>query len=286
MAVEAEDAGFDAVMVSEHVVLGPGAGRRRADGEPARLRAARQPGPGDAVAELDRAPLGDRGGDDTPARSPPRAIIAPLRHPLLLARELGTLDLLSEGRLVVQPTVSWHRARVRGARRAVRAAAARCSTSTSRRGRSSGATRRRPSTASHYRFDDVYFEPKAVAPRRAAPLARRRAAARRACCGASSGTATASIRSGSRPTRTSRRLRDGAGGGGRDLGELELVGGMRGRLPRRREPVADLDDGARVDPGAGRAGLHVDLHQAVAVPRRPSRSTPRGAARSSRGSQP
>ncbi len=37
------------------------------------------------------------------------AVIAPLRHPILLARELGTLDLLSEGRLVVQPTVSWHR---------------------------------------------------------------------------------------------------------------------------------------------------------------------------------
>jgi alkanesulfonate monooxygenase SsuD/methylene tetrahydromethanopterin reductase-like flavin-dependent oxidoreductase (luciferase family) len=37
------------------------------------------------------------------------AIIAPLRHPLLLARELGTLDLISEGRLVVQPTVSWSR---------------------------------------------------------------------------------------------------------------------------------------------------------------------------------
>jgi alkanesulfonate monooxygenase SsuD/methylene tetrahydromethanopterin reductase-like flavin-dependent oxidoreductase (luciferase family) len=37
------------------------------------------------------------------------AVIAPLRHPLLLARELGTLDLLSEGRLIVQPTVSWHR---------------------------------------------------------------------------------------------------------------------------------------------------------------------------------
>ncbi len=35
------------------------------------------------------------------------AIIAPLRHPLLIARELGSLDLLSGGRLVVQPTVSW-----------------------------------------------------------------------------------------------------------------------------------------------------------------------------------
>jgi probable F420-dependent oxidoreductase len=37
------------------------------------------------------------------------AIIAPLRHPLMLAKELATLDLLAEGRLVVQPTVSWHR---------------------------------------------------------------------------------------------------------------------------------------------------------------------------------
>jgi alkanesulfonate monooxygenase SsuD/methylene tetrahydromethanopterin reductase-like flavin-dependent oxidoreductase (luciferase family) len=35
------------------------------------------------------------------------AVLAPLRHPLLLARELGTLDLISEGRLVVQPNVSW-----------------------------------------------------------------------------------------------------------------------------------------------------------------------------------
>lgn len=37
------------------------------------------------------------------------AIIAPLRHPVLLAHQLATLDLLCEGRLVVQPTVSWHR---------------------------------------------------------------------------------------------------------------------------------------------------------------------------------
>jgi probable F420-dependent oxidoreductase len=37
------------------------------------------------------------------------AVLAPLRHPLLLARELGTLDLLSQGRLVVQPGVSWSR---------------------------------------------------------------------------------------------------------------------------------------------------------------------------------
>ena len=57
-AVEAEDAGFDAVMVSEHVVLGPDAG---ADGLPANPRdyaLPGQPGPGDAVAELAGAAVG------------------------------------------------------------------------------------------------------------------------------------------------------------------------------------------------------------------------------------
>ncbi len=35
------------------------------------------------------------------------AVITPLRHPLQLAKQLGTLDLLAKGWLVVQPTVSW-----------------------------------------------------------------------------------------------------------------------------------------------------------------------------------
>jgi alkanesulfonate monooxygenase SsuD/methylene tetrahydromethanopterin reductase-like flavin-dependent oxidoreductase (luciferase family) len=37
------------------------------------------------------------------------AIISPLRHPLALAKDLATLDRLSQGRLIVLPTVSWHR---------------------------------------------------------------------------------------------------------------------------------------------------------------------------------
>jgi alkanesulfonate monooxygenase SsuD/methylene tetrahydromethanopterin reductase-like flavin-dependent oxidoreductase (luciferase family) len=36
------------------------------------------------------------------------AIISPLRHPLVSSKDLGTLDLLSSGRLVVLPTVSRH----------------------------------------------------------------------------------------------------------------------------------------------------------------------------------
>ena len=37
------------------------------------------------------------------------ALITPLRNPVVLAKDLATLDRLSAGRLVVQPTVSWAR---------------------------------------------------------------------------------------------------------------------------------------------------------------------------------
>ncbi len=108
MAVDAEEAGFDAVMVSEHVVLGPGAG---AQGLPANPRDyalpgnqdPRMPWPSSLVLLAAVAAATER------IRLVAGAIIPPLRHPAMLAKELATLDLLSRGRLVVQPTVSWHR---------------------------------------------------------------------------------------------------------------------------------------------------------------------------------
>jgi alkanesulfonate monooxygenase SsuD/methylene tetrahydromethanopterin reductase-like flavin-dependent oxidoreductase (luciferase family) len=107
MAVEAEAAGFDAVMVSEHVALGRGSD---ADGVPENPRDYALPGnqdpatpwPSSIVLMSAIAAATER------LRLVAGAIIAPLRHPLLLARELGTLDLLSRGRLIVLPTVSWH----------------------------------------------------------------------------------------------------------------------------------------------------------------------------------
>src|SRR5436309_5504941 len=109
MAVDAEDAGFGAVMVSEHVVLGPSSG---APGLPDNARDyalpdnqdPRTPWPSSLLLLAAVAAATDR------VRLVAGAVIPPLRHPLLLAKELATLDLLSEGRLVVQPTVSWHRA--------------------------------------------------------------------------------------------------------------------------------------------------------------------------------
>ena len=108
LAVVAEEAGFDAVMLSEHVALGPSANEF---GLPANPREYAAPGNQDpkmlwpssivmasaiaATTSNIRIVLG--------------AIIAPLRHPVILAKELATLDQLSKGRLVFQPTVSWHK---------------------------------------------------------------------------------------------------------------------------------------------------------------------------------
>lgn len=105
----AEDAGFDSVMMlSEHVVLGPDAGER---GMMANPRAYAGPGnqnpatpwPNSLMLLSAIAAVTGR------VRLVASAVLAPLRHPLLLARELGTWDLLSQGRLVVQPGVSWSR---------------------------------------------------------------------------------------------------------------------------------------------------------------------------------
>lgn len=105
-AREAEDAGFDAVMISEHVVLGPDSGARGVMGNP---RAYAMPGNQDPATPWPSSLhlLSAIAAATSRIRLVAAAVLAPLRHPLLLARELGTLDLISQGRLVVQPTVSW-----------------------------------------------------------------------------------------------------------------------------------------------------------------------------------
>ncbi len=107
-AVEAEQSGVDAVMFSEHIVLAPGsdAGGRPANPREYALMGNQDPTtawPSSVVMLSAIASVTER------VRLVAAAVIAPLRHPLLLAKELATLDLLSAGRLVVQPTVSWFR---------------------------------------------------------------------------------------------------------------------------------------------------------------------------------
>jgi probable F420-dependent oxidoreductase len=161
-AREAEDAGFDSVMISEHIVLGPAAA---AGGLMANPREYALPGnqdpatpwPSSLVLLSAIAAVTER------IRLVAGAVIAPLRHPLLIARELGSLDLLSGGRLVVLPTVSW-----------LDEEYAALGVPFGRRGDlldehlKAWAVLWRETPASyagqHYSFRDVYFEPKAFRP--------------------------------------------------------------------------------------------------------------------------
>ena len=161
-AREAEDAGFDAVMASEHIVMGPDAGANGIMGNP---RAYAMPGNQDPFTQWPNSIvlLGAIAAVTSSIRLVASAILAPLRHPLLLARELGTLDLISEGRLVVQPTVSWSRDEY-----------AALGVPFAKRGRILDEQLEvlrlawGPSPLSHegefFTFGDVYFEPKAFRP--------------------------------------------------------------------------------------------------------------------------
>jgi probable F420-dependent oxidoreductase len=227
MAREAEAAGFDAVMVSEHVALGPGAD---AGGVPANPRDYALPGNQDPSTPWPDplVVLGAVAAATTRIRLVASSVIAPLRHPVLLAKQLATLDLLCEGRLVVQPTVSWHRPEYealgvpfseRGARLDEHLAAWRVLW--------------RDSPASfdgrHYRFADVFLEPKPLRPegpplwfggeRLHDRLLRR----------------LVEFGSGFNPLGTPsdedlERLRTGMRAARRDPAELEMVGGTRGRF--------------------------------------------------------
>ncbi|HEU5353393.1 MAG TPA: TIGR03619 family F420-dependent LLM class oxidoreductase [Actinocrinis sp.] len=161
-AREAEDAGFDAVMISEHVVLGPDAGARGVMGNP---REYALPGNQDPYTPWPNSLmlLSAIASVTSRIRLVAGAVLAPLRHPLLLARELGTLDLLSEGRLVVQPTVSWSRDEY-----------AALGVPFARRGRILDEQLEimhrlwHESPVTHhggfFHFDEIYFEPKAYRP--------------------------------------------------------------------------------------------------------------------------
>jgi len=238
MAQEAEDAGFDAVMVSEHVVLGPGAD---ADGLMPNPRDYALPGNQDPATPWPSSIvlLSAIAAATTTLRLAASAIIAPLRHPLLLAKDLATLDLLSEGRLVVQPTVGWHEPEHaalgvpfadRGALLDENLAAWRAAWG--------------PSPASfageHYRFEDVWLEPKPF-----------RDDGVRLWLGSSTlhdRLLRRLVEYGhgwnplGRPTDEDvARLRTALAEAGRDPADIELVGGTRGRFPDA-DSVADLDE--------------------------------------------
>ncbi|MDB5397883.1 MAG: F420-dependent oxidoreductase [Rhodospirillales bacterium] len=103
----AEGEGIEGLFVSEHVVMGPGAG---ALGRPDNPRQFVMPGMQDPATPWPSPliKLAAMAGATSIIRIISAAIIAPLRHPILLAKDLATLDLISNGRFTVMPTVSWH----------------------------------------------------------------------------------------------------------------------------------------------------------------------------------
>ncbi|MFF7946160.1 TIGR03619 family F420-dependent LLM class oxidoreductase [Streptomyces griseorubiginosus] len=227
-AREAEDAGFDSVMISEHIVLGPDAGAGGVMGNPRDYalpgnQDPHTPWPNSLMLLSAIAAVTDR------LRLAASAVIAPLRHPLLLARELGTLDLLSEGRLMVLPNVSWSRDEY-----------AALGVPFSRRGRlldehlEIWAKLWGPSPASHdsehYAFQDVYFEPKAYRPQ-----------GPRLCFGGA-GMHDAMVRRivryghafnplGKVTPEQMQTLKTAMAAAGRDIADLEMIGGTRAVFP-------------------------------------------------------
>lgn len=107
-AETAEALGVDGVMLSDHLTLGSSAGALGREPNP---RAYAMPGNQDPETPWpDSIVLASAIAARTSSlRLFLGAIIAPLRHPVQLAKQLASLDLLSNGRLIVQPTVSWHR---------------------------------------------------------------------------------------------------------------------------------------------------------------------------------
>ena len=250
MAQEAEDAGIDGVMLSEHIVLGPSAG---ALGRMANPRDYAAPGNQDPATPWPDSIvlLGAIAAATTRVRLIAAAIIAPLRHPVLLAHQLATLDLLSGGRLVVQPTVSWLAEEYealgvpfgqRGALLDEHLAAWRA------------LWRESPASfeGEHYRFHDVYLEPKPARPegprlwfggQAISPWIVRRLVAY-----------GHGFHPFGQPTAEELgELRTALAAAGREWAELEVVGGIRPRFPDDKSP-ADLDEAAEQIPAQLAAG--------------------------------
>jgi probable F420-dependent oxidoreductase len=237
LAVAAEKAGVDGIMLSDHIVLGPSA---NADGEPENLRDYAAPGNQDPVTPWPSplVLLSAIAARTTTLRLVFGAIIAPLRHPLNTAKDLGTLDLLSKGRLIVIPTVSWHEEEFRA-----------LGVDFSKRGAILDeqleiwklAWSQDPVTfkGEHYAFDEVFVEPKAYRP--AGPTlwfggSSVHPALIRRMVEFGSGLNPFGAPTDSELAQLSSALMQA----GRSMGEIEMVGGIRGRFNSAHD-LADLD---------------------------------------------
>jgi alkanesulfonate monooxygenase SsuD/methylene tetrahydromethanopterin reductase-like flavin-dependent oxidoreductase (luciferase family) len=241
-AAIAESAGVDTVMLSEHVVLGADS---RSAGLMHNPRDYAAPGNQDpATPWPDSIVLASAIAATTSSlRIALAAVIAPLRHPLLLAKQLATLDLLAGGRLVVQPTVSWSRAEYEALGVDFSARGSILDEQLDAMFTAWVAPPGQPSnfTGRHFSYADVWVEPRTGSPISMWFGGERlhRALIRRI------------VRYGvgfhpfGRPTPDDlSALRSALGEVGRDPLELELIGGIRGSFGDA-DSVADLDEALR-----------------------------------------
>lgn len=250
MAVAAEEAGVETVMLSDHVLLTPKAG---AEGRMANPRDYAAPGnqdpctpwPDSVVLAAAIAARTER------IRIALSALILPLRHPLHTATQLATLDRLCDGRLIVQPTVSWldeeyaamgvpfnRRGRILDEQLAVMKEVWRTSPASFH--------------GEFHAFEDVYVEPKCVRPEGPlmwfggqhvhGPILRRLVAHGHGFH--PFGTPTAEDLALIRATMVD---------AGRDPDALEMIGGIRPRFPSDDAP-GDLDEAMAAIPEKLAAG--------------------------------
>ena len=105
-AQQAEDAGYEGVQIIDHLVMGPSACR---NGPPENARDYRWIGNQDPAQHMPSqiVMMSAMAAVTTRIRLMATATLAPLRHPLLNAKNWATLDLLSEGRVTILPIGGW-----------------------------------------------------------------------------------------------------------------------------------------------------------------------------------
>ncbi len=245
LAKIAEDCGVDTVMLSEHVVLGRDSSKTGPMSNPRDYAAPHNQDP--ATPWPDSVVLASAIAATTSVlRIALAAVITPLRHPLLLSKQLASLDLLAHGRIVVQPTVSWSKTEYEALQVPFNSRGAILDEQLESLWATWTAKQDTPTSHRGPRFvyDDVWVEP-----RRGAPLslwfggehlhdALIRRIVRYGTGFHPFGTPTAEELG---------RLHVAMRSAGRDPGELELIGGIRGRFVSDHD-VANLGEALQALP--------------------------------------
>ena len=238
LARTAEDCGVHTVMLSEHIVLGADSA---ATGAMANPRDYAAPGNQDPSTPWpDSVVLASAIASATSTvRVALAAIITPLRHPLALTKQLGTLDLLAAGRLVVQPTVSWSASEYAALGVAFAERGAILDEQLAAMDAAWTAPPNEPTSfhGHHFSYDDVWCEPRrGVAPSMWFGGERMHDALVQRIVRYGSG-----FHPFGTPTADElARLAGALAAAGRSLDEIELVGGIRGTFIGS-DDVADLD---------------------------------------------